>query len=346
MNYSHKYEKYKKKYLELKKQHGGANKEDIMNQDDDLEINDGNILDDDLDNMNDNQISDDNIDNDESQEITLKNWQIAKSNSIKDIFSFDKKIELKSKNSILNFCYELKFGPFDTSKKIGNFNENELVVTNVDNESMKITDLRDNKIYILLKENACHNSIHSDIDFKFREEKIPDEFQDSYFKFSGKNRISEVLFGGDNIQQVSNVKSSESQNETKVIELNNWTINENDNYIDKIKDNRLFLKKKANIFDTCYELRLGPLNTSKIIGEFGNELEVKKVDKHYIEVYDSKNNFIYKLYKKKACTDLIQSLNYIDDDVDGHFRNNFILKSDISVENYDKFWKSKIFSII
>ena len=148
MDYQKKYLKYKSKYLDLKNQMGGSNVSNIPNQ----------------------------------EFLELKNWQITKPNSLIDMGSFSK-VALKQKKTLFGNCFELKFGPFETSKTIGKFIDKELQITSIDESSITIKDNRDNKIYKLLKSNACSNEIDHEVDLKFRNEVVPKDLKEDYKKF-------------------------------------------------------------------------------------------------------------------------------------------------------------------
>tara|TARA_B100000424_G_scaffold271700_1_gene275946 strand:- start:1975 stop:2580 length:606 start_codon:yes stop_codon:yes gene_type:complete len=192
MNYETKYLKYKKKYLDLKTQLGGSNdkieeinklKIEIKELENQKDFDKINKLKEEIDALE-KQLEDiTNISNVQSKEIIeLKNWQITKPNSFIDMGSLSK-VALRQKKTLFGNCFELKFGPFDTSKTIGKFIDKQLEITNIDENSIIIKDNRDDKIYKLLKSNACDNEIDHKIDLKFRNEVVPNDLKEDYKKF-------------------------------------------------------------------------------------------------------------------------------------------------------------------
>ena len=176
--------------------------------------------------------------------------------------------------------------------------------------------------------------------------KYKKKYLDLRRQIGGASNISSSISNTLKSPEMSNIsndviqKSEEPLKQIEVIELNNWTIDKKQNYNDNSDYNRMFLKKKLSVLDTCFELKFGPWNSSKIIGEFGNDLEIKNIAEHNIEVYDVKNNKIYKLLKDNACNKLSHSLNFLNDNLLDEFKSNFInkVKSSNSIDNYEKYW--------
>jgi len=98
----------------------------------------------------------------------------------------------------------------------------------------------------------------------------------------------------------------------------------------------MHVEKRHDFFGNCYELKVGPLETSKTLGKIGKDLVVKKVENDYIEIHDVKDNKILKLNKLDSCN----NINFINKDIDLDFKSMFIDTLDkISKINYNNFWK-------
>ncbi len=157
MSYQRKYLKYKKKYIDLKKQLGGA--EETPNE----------------------QPSG------EQEVITPTSWSIGKPPSNFFDWGAFSDIALKKQMTlpIINKCFELSIGPLSTSSKIGIFNDAELKIIKITKDHIEVDNVKNNKKYILKSENACFDFINKDIDLKFREfhvNYLDQESQDNYGK--------------------------------------------------------------------------------------------------------------------------------------------------------------------
>ena len=186
MSYEHKYLKYKNKYLDLKKslkvKKGGANNTESISitniKSDEVKIS--NVK---QSNVSQSDAKQSNVKPVTNEVIELENWQITKAKSFFIDMGSLSKIALKKKMKLFGSCFELKFGPFETSKTIGKFIKKELQIKNIDENSITIKDNRNDKIYKLLKSNACDNKIDHEIDLKFRNNIVPKNLKEDYKKF-------------------------------------------------------------------------------------------------------------------------------------------------------------------
>ena len=157
-----------------------------------------------------------------------------------------------------------------------------------------------------------------------------------------KTQMKKQLGGSKEADEDEDEESSEDQ---EVIIPKNWSIGKPPgNFIDWGAFSHIALKEQATlpIFNKCFELSIGPISTSSKVGIFNdNELKIIKITEKEIEVEDVKNNKKYILKSENKCFD------FINKDIDLKFKKFYVDKlDDESIDNYEKHWRSTLFSII
>lgn len=143
------------------------------------------------------------------------------------------------------------------------------------------------------------------------------------------------LFYDSNLKKWEETKKIDKNEQ--IIEVKHWYIDRPSSFGEWGSYNGIVLKEKRHdFFGNCYELKVGPLETSKTIGKIGKDLIVKKVENDYIEIHDVKDKKILKLRKLDSCN----NIDFINKDIDLDFKNMFINTLDeTSRMNYKNFWK-------